>query len=35
MQKFGRAELAALSSQPLSRYLRDYVHTFEGEEVHV
>jgi N-(2-amino-2-carboxyethyl)-L-glutamate synthase len=35
MQKFGRAELAALSSQPISRYLKNHVHTFEGETAHV
>jgi len=35
MQKFGRAELAALSSQPISRYLKNYVHTFEGEALNV
>lgn len=35
MQKFGRAELTALSSQPITRYLKQYVHTFEGEALNV
>jgi cysteine synthase A len=35
MQKFGRAELSALHSQPIGKYLKSYVHTFEGEELNV
>ena len=35
MQKFGLAELSALNSQPIGKYLKSYVRTFEGEELNV